>query len=563
MQEARVLSRQWSEGQNIKNFLAANSISIAGGFLFLLLAIFTMWPVIEVLIKSLVGREGLTLGYYKDFVTKSYYYRSFLNTLFLGILTTSVCITIGFCIAYLTTRGPVSLRRPLKLIVLLPLIAPPYIFALSLIILMGNNGIITKALNLNLSIYGFPGCVIGQTLALLPLAYMLIENALVSINPNLDASAANLGASEVEVLRSITIPLLAPAIFKAALVVYVMSVAEFGNVVILSGRTPFLAPDIYVMITGEADFNMASVLSIFLLLPCVSIFFLQHYLIKGKAYTTILGKPTAAELKQITPAILIPFCIFSFIACGLILITFGVVGIGAFTKILGVDNTFLLSHILDSKCNTSLINSIKISLLAGMFGAVLGITLAYVIVRGKFKGRSALEAISLTGFAFPGAVMGVGYILAFNKPPLLLVGTATILVVNCVFRAFAVGEEAGIIKLHQLSIEIEEASFNLGASTITTFRRIVVPNIFPAFIYGFVYVFMRSMVTLSAVVFLVSPGHPLVSIYIFDTAAWGYIGLACAATLKLILVVGTCLALLQALSKWTGISVTGRRSLHE
>jgi iron(III) transport system permease protein len=187
---------------------------------------------------------------------------------------------------------------------------------------------------------------------------------------------------------------------------------------------------------------------------------------------------------------------------------------------------------------------------------MLGVVLAYVIVRGKFRGRDVLEGISLSGIALPGTVIGVGYILAFNKPPLLLTGTVTILVLCSVFRHLAVGEEAGITKLHQLSIEVEEASSNLGASAITTFRRVVLPIIFPAFIYGYIYVLMRTMIGLSSVIFLVRPGYPLAAIFIFDNASYGHLGVACATTLKLMLIEAACLLVLLILTKWTGLSIT-------
>jgi iron(III) transport system permease protein len=199
-----------------------------------------------------------------------------------------------------------------------------------------------------------------------------------------------------------------------------------------------------------------------------------------------------------------------------------------------------------------MVNSLRMSLLAGFIGAVMGVFLAYVIVRGRFRGRTFLEGIAIAGFTLPGTVLGIGYIFAFNKPPLLLTGTMMILVLNCAFRFLAVGMEAGINKLHQISIELEEASANLGASTATTFRRIVLPIVFPAFMYGFMYVFMTSMVSLSAVIFLISPGQDLASVFIFQWANYGYIGLASATTYKLIAIVGVSLAVIQALSRWTG-----------
>jgi iron(III) transport system permease protein len=386
---------------------------------------------------------------------------------------------------------------------------------------------------------------------------MMIENSLTSLNPNIEDSAANLGASEVKILRSIIIPLLMPGFLKAALVVFVMAVAEFGNVALLCGRTPFLAPDTYTMITGaEVNFNMASVLSMFLMLPCAIIFFVQHYVLKGKSYTTIVGKPVAAEPRHITPIILIPFLTISFLACFAVLATFGVALIGSFTNIVGIDNSFTLRHVLSNKANAAILNSVQMSGLSGIFGALIGIVLAYVIARGTFKGRVSLELLALSGFAFPGTAMGIGYIMAFNKAPLLLTGTVAILVLSSAFRSLVVGVEAGINKLQQLSVEVEEASFNLGASTAHTFRKVVFPIIFPAFMYGFLYLFMRTMVTLSSVIFLAAPGYDLASIFIYDSAIWGNLGLACATTMKLIIVCGLCLLVLQVLSKWTGLSVT-------
>jgi len=557
MAEARALTRRRSVWQKTKDFLAAHTISSMGGLLFLFFAIFLLWPSIMVLVKSVYGPEGFTLEYYKAFVDKGYYYQSLYNTLLLGLIVTLLCLGITFCFIYMTTRGPTYLRTPLKVFALLPLITPSYMYALSLIILLGRNGIITKALNLSWSIYGFPGCIIAQTMAYIPLAYLITESTMISLNPNLEESAANLGATEGKILRSITIPLLAPGLLKAALIVFAQTITAFGNIELLRGRVPFLAPDAYIMVVGaEHDLNMSSVLSTFLILLCVVVFIVQNYLLRGGGYATILGKPVTAEPKRMGPGILIPMLAVCSIACVFVVLTFGVVAVGAFTKLIGINNELTLLHILDMTCNPAIINSVKISLLTGLFGAMMGLLLAYVIVRGKFRGRAALEAMVLVAFAFPGTAMGIGYILAFNRPPLLLTGTFIILALNSLVRMLAVGVEAGISKLQQLSIEVEEASLNLGAGIITTFRRIVFPIIFPAFIYGFLYVFIRTMKTLSALIFLVSPGNPMFSIYIFDKTYDGELGRASAASLKLMVIVGACVALLQYLSKWTGLSVT-------
>jgi iron(III) transport system permease protein len=558
MAEATAAERAYKHSlwQEIKTFLNARLIHIFALFFFTLLAIFLLYPILAVLIRSFFGSQGFTLKHYGEFVSRGYYFYSVANTLILGVSTMVASLVVGFAFAYLTTRGPLFLRKPLKIVALLPLIAPPYIFAISLITLLGRNGFITNLFHLKLDIYGWPGTVTSQILAFLPLSFMMIENVLNSINPNLEDSASDLGASEVKIIRTITIPLLAPGLLKAGLLVFVMAIAEFGNPAILGGRVSFLAPDIYLMITGEARFEMASVLSVFLMTPCVLIFILHNYLLKGKGYSTIVGKPAAAEPRKMTPVIMIPFLSICVVVGLMIVMSFGVILVGSFVKIVGVDNTFVWSHIKNLQSNVAIYNSTKVSLIAGLFGAVVGTLMAYVIMRGHFLGKGFMEFLALSGFALPGTVIGLGYIIAFNRPPLHLTGTLWIIILNSVFRFLAVGVEAGISKLHQISIEIEEASADQGADFLTTFFRIVLPIMFSAFIAGFVYTFMTTMMTLSSVVFLVTPGFDLASVYIYLSAQLGEMGVASATTMKLIVIVVIAMAILQIVAKKTGIKVT-------
>lgn len=541
--------------ERIKEFFNAKLINILALFLFLLLALFLLFPIFAVLVKSIQSPEGFTLAHYKNFFTHAYFFQSLYNTLLLGLINTVICVGVGFCFAYMTTRGPMALRKPLKIIAMIPLIAPPYLFALSLIILFGRVGLITKTFGVNWEIYGFDGVVIAQTLAFIPLAFLMLENTIKSLNPNLEESAYDMGATEGTIIRTITLPLLSPGLLKAALLVFVMTIAEFGNAAVLGGRVPFLAPDTYTMITGEADFSMGSVLSVMLIMPCIMIFIAHNYLLKGKKFTTIEGKPIASEPRKMSLFVKVPFIAITFLFGFTIFICFAVVIMAAFVNILGVRNEFVMRHIMDFRSNLAIWNSIKVSFVAALIGGIIGTLLAYVIVRGKFVGRNLIEMISLSGFALPGTVIGVGYLIAFASPPMKLTGGIMILALNCVFRFLAVGVEAGITKLHQINIEIEEASWDMGATFLTTFRRIVLPIMFPAFIAGFIYTFMTTMVSLSAVVFLVSPGYELAAVTIFDAAAYGKIGLASATTLKMIMVVILCMITLNLLTKFTNLDI--------
>jgi iron(III) transport system permease protein len=445
---------------------------------------------------------------------------------------------------------------------LLPLAAPPYIFSISLITLFGRNGLINNLLNLDFNIYSWTGVISAQCLAFLPLSFMMIENVLNSLNPSLEETASDMGASEVRIVRSITVPLAAPGLLKAALLVFVMTIAEFGNPAILGGRTPFLAVDTYLAITGEGDFNMASVLSVVLITPCVLIFILHNYVLKGRGYATITGKGMAAEPKPIAPVIKIPFLIIGISVAVMVLLSFGVILLGSFVKIVGVDNTFVIDHILNTQSNTAILNSIEVSLWAGLIGAIVGTLLAYVIMRGKFPGKHIMEMVALSGFALPGTVIGVGYIMAFNRFPfyyLLVFSGKWIIILNCVFRFLAVGVEAGISKLHQISIEIEEASADLGADFLTIFFKVVLPIMFSAFVAGFIYTFMTTMMSLSSVIFLVTPGFDLASVYIYLTAQLGELGLASATTMKVIAIVAVSLGILQIIARKTGLDVSTKQ----
>lgn len=535
-------------------FVNARIVPIIATALLGLLALFILYPLLSVLVKSLLGEGGVTLRHYGEFFSKRYYYRSFVNSMILGLSTMGLTTVVGFVFAYMTTRGPLILRRPLKVIALAPLVAPSYIFAISLIILLGRRGMVTQWLGIDTVIYGWSGVILAQVLAFLPLSFLMIEHVLRSLNPNLEDAANDLGATEGTILKTVILPLSAPGVLKAGLLVFVMAVSEFGNPAMLGGRLSFLAPDTYLMITGEGRFEMASVLSVVLLLPCLGIFMLHNYWLKGRGYTTIVGKPVAAEERRMSPLLMVPCLGVCLVVSLLILSSFGVIVLGSFVKLVGIDNTVVLEHLRNTASNDAILNSIKMSLLAGFIGAVIGVLLAYIIMRGNIPGRGVLELIALLGFALPGTVIGVGYILAFNASPFYLTGTMLILVLNCVFRFLAVAVEAGISKLHQISAEIEEASLDLGAGFLTTFMRITLPLMFSAFVAGFVYTFMTSIVSLSSVIFLIAPGTNLASVYIFITAQLGEMGLASATTVKLIAIVVLCMAGLHVLSRRIGVT---------
>jgi len=426
---------------------------------------------------------------------------------------------------------------------------------LSLILIGGRMGILTRLLHLPFSLYGWPGVITAQVITFLPLGYLLIENVLRSIGSHLDEAASDMGASGVDILFKVTIPLSAPGILKAALLVFIMSIADFGNPMLIGGGVSFLATDAYFLWISENNLEMAAVFCVFLVLPSLIMFVIHQYILKGREYTTIGGKPQQVEERRISPKIFYPMMAVAIPVSLMIITCFGMILIGAFTKILMIDNSFTLEHFQSTNGLRSLVTSLKFAFGAALIAPIIGVTLSYILVRKRIPLKRVVEFMALLGFAVPGTVMGIGYILFFNSPPLKLTGTFIILIINEAFRNLSVSLEAGVAKLHQIDIAIEEAAIDMGASSFRTFTRVVLPLISSALAAGFVYTFMVGMIAVSAVIFLITPGNNLASLYILAVAEEGFLGMACAISVMLIAVVMICLGGLKLLAHYTKTTI--------
>jgi len=240
----------------------------------------------------------------------------------------------------------------------------------------------------------------------------------------------------------------------------------------------------------------------------------------------------------------------------LIIVSISIIFVGAFTKIIMINNSFTFEHFMTSSGIRSLITSVKFALSSALIAPILGVTIAYILVRKRIPLKGVLEFTTLLGFAVPGTVIGVGYILFFNTPHLnglipILTGTFIIMVINEIFRNLSVSMEAGVSKLHQVDISIEEAASDMRASDFRVFLSIALPLIASSLVAGFIYTFMVAMIAISSVIFLISPGKMLASIFILSVGKQGFMGMACAISVMLILVIGACLGALKLLSKYT------------
>ncbi len=516
------------------------------------LAVFIIYPLVMVVFASLRPDGRWSLGVIREVIGNAYLGQAFRNSVMMGVLTALVGSGMGFLFAFAVTRADVPLKRFLHAIAIIPIVSPPFIGALAIIMLFGNNGLITwNLLRIqNFPIYGFRGLMFAQAITFFPVAYMTLRGVLESINPTLEDAALDLGGSRLKVFMRVTLPLAAPGIASAMLVLFIETLADFGNPLILAGsRFPILSVQAYLEITGMYDLPKGATLSILLLIPSITAWIIQKYWVSRKRYVTITGKPTASSSKIVSPgarAVIFAACLF--VAAVIILVYLAIIW-GAFASVWGNDNTPTLKHFryVFSVGFKAVRDTLVIAGLSTPIAGMLGMVIAFLVVRKSFPGRRFMEFTSMLSFAVPGTVIGIGYILAFNRRPLALTGTLAILLLNFVFRYIPVGIESGRAILMQIDPSIEEAAIDLGADSRTTFSRITLPMIVPAYFSGLVFTFVRAMTAISAAIFLVSARWNLMTVQIMSQVESGRIGAAAAFSVILVAIIFVAIFLIRAL----------------
>jgi iron(III) transport system permease protein len=501
------------------------------------------------------------------------------NTLFLATLTAAGTTVLGTLIALMAERGSRRLARPLQVLALLPIITPPFVVGLGLILLFGRAGLVNQGLEWAFGItpsrwfYGLFGVWLAQMFAFTPIAFMIMRGVVQGISPSLEEAAQTLRASRAATFRTVTLPLMKPGLANAFLVGFIESMADFGNPIVVGGQYSVLSTEIFFAIVGaQFDQGRAAALALLLTAFALAVFFLQQRVLGRTAYTTVSGKGDAGlpmslpeGVKRWCRAVAVPWL-------GFTVVVYVFAFIGGFVRTWGRDYTPTLQHLITAfdlqwgshglvwagTAWNSLFTTIKLAAIAAPVTAALGLLIAWLLARTQFVGQRAFEFGALLAFAIPGTVLGVSYILAFNVPPFELTGTALIIVLCFVFRNLPVGVRAGAASFKQIDKSLDEASTMLRAGTATTLRRVVLPLLKPALVAALVYSFVRSMTTVSAVIFLVTAENELATTYIIGRVGNGDYGVALAYCTVLIAAMSLATALIQAL---VGERKLGRRAI--
>lgn len=521
----------------------------------LIITLFVLLPVGTMILRSF-EENGLMV--YKSLLDNPYVRQIVLNTIWIGVSVGALGTLLGFILAYIQVRLNFRGKKIQHVLNLVPLVSPPFAFATAVIVLFGRSGIITRdLLGLTPTLYGYPGLLLVLTLSYFPIAYMNMLGMLKSLDPAIDEAASSLGAAKGRIFRTVTIPLLIPGIASSFLLLFVETIADLANPLVIGGDYNVLALRAYIAISGEYNLAGGAAYSAILLVPALLVFIIQRYWSQKNSVVSVTGKPSG-QISPITnkpvKAILLTFGWF---VSAFIVLIYATVILGAFVKIIGINNSFTLDnfrYILSGIGNDAIIKTTMMALIAMPIAGLLGMMIAWLVIRKVKRGAEVLDFFGMLGIALPGTVLGIGYAFTFNEPIKIfgitilpqiagggsIFGGAVAIIAVYMVRSSPVGQRSGIAALQQIDTSIDEASASLGASGGRTFRKISLPLIRPAFLTGLMFAFARSMTTLSPIIFITTPNTPIITSLILaeaDTARYGYAFALCLILMAIVLTV--------------------------
>ena len=506
-------------------------------FALFFISLFILYPLAKGFVPTL-SDGGV---YYRKFLEERLYKDAVVNTLLMVVLSTPTATALGFIYAYALAKWRVPFRKFYTYTILLQLIAPPFASGLAFLMLFGRNGIVSRflsdALGVELNLYGAIGLWIVQTITFFPIAFLVLYGAVKALDPTYDYVARTLGASPLRAFIDVDLRLLKPAILSALTLVAMYVLEDFGNPLLVGGDFYVLAVLAYMNVVGWGDY-VGGAATAYVLLILVLLFFVAQWRILGRArYTTVTGRESYVEVREPPFWVKLPALTVMTLSSTFIATIYLSILVGAFTRTWGVDYTPTLDHFrqVSYAATFTLRNSLTVAVASAIACALLGFLVAYMIsFRRIGLTNKYLEVVGTMPSAIPGTLLGIAYILAFAGPPLALTGTIFIIIVNNVVRFLPLSLQSYKSVLTKIDQAIEENSVVLGAGAVTTMARIILPLASVGFLSSFVYAFIKSMNTVSAVIFLETPRTRLLAPFILGLGTHGYWGQAAALSTLLI-----------------------------
>ena len=533
------------------------------------LTLFILYPLAILLVDSFVTDSGPSLEVFSRVLAMPSFTTAITNTLAVGLLVSVVSALVGLLFAYVEVYVKLKTRFMsglFKVVSMLPVVSPPFVLSLSLIMLFGKSGLITRYLLgiYDNSVYGFWGIFVVQTLTFFPVCYMMLKGLLKNIDPSLEEAARDMGASRWKVFTSVTLPLVLPGLGNAFLVTFIESIADFANPMIIGGSYDTLATTIYLQITGAYDKQGAAAMAVVLLCITLLMFVVQKYVLEAKSTATLSGKASRARMLITDRSVRIPLTVVCSALAIFVVVMYLCVPFGALFKTWGYD--FSLTTKWFEQVFTkyhgfqAFRDSFVLSLISAPITALLSMIISYLVVKRKFKAKGFIEFVSMLAMAVPGTVLGIGYIRGFVKGVFGtgflagLYGSAAILIIVFVIRSLPTGTRSGISALRQIDKSIEESAYDMGANSFEVFMTVTLPLIKDSFLSGLVTAFVRSITAISAIILLVTPEFLLITVQINEFAEKGSYGVACAFATILIAITYGSVLLMNLVIKFFGTS---------
>lgn len=520
---------------------------------FVIFLLFLVWPFSRMVVNAFhaSGEEGLTFYNFQRFLSRKYYYSAFWNSLGVSIVPTVLSVLVGVPMAYLMTRYNVWGKGLWHVLTVMSLMSPPFLGAYAWIMLFGRAGSVTTFLEqfgiTVPTIYGFGGVSIVLTLKLFPYVYMYTSGAMQSIDSSLEECAENLGSGKLRRFLTVTMPVVTPSIAAGALMVFMSALADFGTPMLLGGSSFRTLPVlIYNEYFGEigGNGNLASAVSIIIVLLTLGMLLVQKLWVARKNYVMSSMRPPAVvelhgfkRLLATLPVFLVTFFAFlpQLVVC---VCSFQNTNYSSFTGGFTLDNyTGLGRNLFTNLRNTVVFSSVAIVIIV-----LIGIFLSYAIVRKKGRTGGALDMLMMAPYVIPGSVLGLCYIVTFNQKPLILTGTAAIIIISYVIRKLPYTVRSSTAFLMQMDPSVEEASINLGVAPMKTFWKVTSRLMMPGVMSGAILSWITCINELSCSIMLSSGGNNTLTIAAYTSIVRNSVG--AGAALSAILTVTSALMLI-------------------
>ncbi len=517
----------------------------------ILYTIFLIIPLFILLSDSFIDSSGhFTLENFQRFFGKKYYYSTLLNSFKVTISVTAVAVALGTVLAYFFARFRIRGAKTLRILIILSSMSAPFVGAYSWILLLGRNGVISRFFEgafgiATPDIYGFKGILLVLSLQLYPLIFLYVSGALHNVENSLLEASENLGCTGVSRFFKVIVPLIFPTVLAGALLVFMRCFSDFGTPMLIGEgyRTfPITIYDAYMSELGGNNSFAASIAILAIILTLI-IFLIQRYIANKKAFTmTSINKIRPVRISGIRN-VLIHIYTYTLITLSIAPQVYVI-----YTSFRNVNGTVFTSGysfdsyvIAFSKMGSAIRNTIVIPLIALALVLTIAVFIAYLVVRKRSKITAIIDTVSMIPYIIPGIVVGIALASTFSKPPLVLTGSMTIMVIALIIRRLPYTIRSSVATLQQIPITVEEAALSLGASNIKTFWKITIPMMSAGIISGAILSWITMISELSSAILLYTGKTRTLTIEVYTQVLRGNYGVA--AALAAILAVLTTLSL--------------------